>query len=248
MKTNLILLLVLIIIYIPRCRTQEIPENEGSRCFQVHLEEAIVKNTIRKTEYARWAETKSIPASQALQVSESLIAMEELSLPIAKIIDKQAIPWQEAGLSIVCHEFVSMDLAPDYSESWTAPAYSRTSQTNNTYAADLRTAYYQGGFSGLSTKLEEIMTAVDAADADKRYNCMLRHTLESMLRISNKAEEHAQMAAAAQMESTASFSWAILQLHLDTLDQVIELDDLAAPFHTQGIPIICQDVPVIPAD
>ncbi|HLL48487.1 MAG TPA: hypothetical protein VK399_17425, partial [Longimicrobiaceae bacterium] len=84
-----------------------------------------------------------------------------------------------------------------------------------------------------------------ALEAVPCYHCMLRHLLESMLRVTSLAPTHAARAEAAGMKSTAGLSRLVLRLHLFALVDAAKLDVVAAPIQARGIPILCQDVPPI---
>ena len=103
-------------------------------------------------------------------------------------------------------------------------------------------AYNQHGFAGLSAELEH---KLEELGETPNFHCMLRHLLESILRISNLAPIHEQKAEAIGMLSTRALSLLLVRLHLLTLEFGVQLDRFAAPVQADGVPIICRDVPPI---
>ena len=74
---------------------------------------------------------------------------------------------------------------------------------------------------------------------------MLRHLVESALRVANVAEHHAALAEAAGLPSPRRLLSLLLQMHLWGFSFAARLDDEAAPLQAAGLPILCQDVPAI---
>ncbi|HEV2147105.1 MAG TPA: hypothetical protein VGR37_06865, partial [Longimicrobiaceae bacterium] len=104
-------------------------------------------------------------------------------------------------------------------------------------------ALARDGFGGAAAALGAELAALEATPC---CHCMLRHMLESMLRVATLAPVHAARAEEAGMRSTAGLSRLLLRLHLLALSDAAKLDVLAAPIQARGIPILCQDVPPIP--
>ena len=78
------------------------------------------------------------------------------------------------------------------------------------------------------------------------FHCMVRHLLESMLRISNLAPIHEREATELGLPPTRDLSWTLVRMHTLVLTEAVEVDGLAAPLQAEGLPIICRDVPPIP--
>jgi hypothetical protein len=208
-------------------------------CFHHHLEEAIDLNERRLPVYSGWTDG----ASEA--ISRRLIASERRGLLAARYVDRRARRYQAAGIPIVCAEFVSMSLAPalDSAPHGIPPAPFLTGPTAKGLEARIRGAYGRGGFS------EMVDVAVDELDAlagMPAYHCMVRHLLESVARTAALAPFHAEASTAAGLPSTVPLSELMIRLHLAVLHDATELDRLAAPLQSSGVPIICQDVPPIP--
>ena len=77
-------------------------DNSNSNAFYLHLKEAIALNTKRKRTYALLTNNQSIP------VSRKLIYSEKMLLPVARYFDWQGKQYNEKGIPIISHDFVSM--------------------------------------------------------------------------------------------------------------------------------------------
>lgn len=210
--------------------------------FAGHLEEAIRLNRERMPLYSR------LTGGESERISRRLIRWERLSLPLARWVDRRARPWQARGVGIVADDFVPMSGTPEFRErSADAPpplAELRPADARR-IRRSLARALKQGGFGGIAAALRGELAALEAAPC---YHCMLRHLLESMLRVATLAPAHAARAEAAGMKTTAGLSRLLLRLHLFALADAAKLDALAAPIQARGIPILCRDVPPIPTE
>ena len=215
------------------------PLETGRRCFTHHLREAISLNERRAPVYGRLSDGASAA------VSRRLIRIEQLALLAAAEVDRQARPYQEAGIPIACGEFVSMAMTPTLEGREAPPAERFNPRVEpGPLEAELRQAYAMGGFAGVASVAD---SAIDSLGPAPSYHCMTRHILESIWRVAELAPYHAAAARRADLPSTRPLSELLLRLHLATLAEAAELDRLAAPLQEQGIPIICRDVPPLRA-
>ncbi len=233
-------LLLLGLLALPgRAEAQHNGEGGEHACFQRHLREAIQLNRERLPLYSRLTQGASE------RISRRLIWSERLALPVAWYVDRRASRYLRAGIPLVCDEFVSMELTPGFrARSPAAPqplTAFRAADTRDLRRA-VRGSYRESGFPGVSAVLEAELRLLEEAPT---YHCMLRHLLESALRIANLAPIQAARAEALGMDSPEGLSWLLLRLHLLTLADAARLDRIAAPLQAEGIPIICQDVPPI---
>lgn len=208
--------------------------------FRAHLEEAIRLNRERLPLYARLTEGASVP------LSRRLIRWERLALPVAWWVDRRARPWQARGVPVVSADFVSMDGVPEFREraAEEPPPLSRFRPADaRRIRRELRAAYRGGGFPGVAEAARAELERLQGLPA---YHCMLRHLLESVLRIATLAPEHAARAEAVGVRPPTELSRLLLWLHLSVLPEAAKLDARAAPIQARGIPILCQDVPPVP--
>lgn len=110
---------------------------------------------------------------------------------------------------------------------------------------DLRQGLRQGGFEGLEY---QAMKWYDVFAGEPRFNCLIRHFLESTVRSARLAVKYNQYAQENKLRSPDRLMLRYLQLSFFTFSQAIALDRKAAPLQAQGLPILCRDVPHIPFD
>lgn len=207
-------------------------------CMERHLREAIELNRARAPLYAR------LSAGASRRVSRRLIATERLALPLARLLDAYAERYQDAGIPVLCEDFVEMSgVAPAPDRRGPAPAGSFTPVEAGPLARRLRAARRAGGFGGTAA----------AADAEvarlahqPEYHCMTRHMLESIRRVAGQAERYAGDADRLGVPAPTWISDVLLRLHLAALGESARLDRAAAPVQAAGVPIVCRDVPHIP--
>jgi len=215
------------------------PDCDSSFCFFNHINEAIAINQTRRPLYA------GLTDGESLAVSNALIYKEQLARPIAVMFDMSARPWQEHGIDIVCDELVSTDLTPEFQSQVEVPsvplsAFQKTDGDELSWR--LSSALSRDGFEGLSAVASDELAAL--ADTPS-YHCMIRHVLESILRFANLAPGHDVEAERLGLGSPRPVSRDLILAQISTLPGASDIDEMAAPLHARGIPIICQDVPPI---
>jgi hypothetical protein len=207
--------------------------------FEAHLVEAIALNRERLPLYARLTDGASLP------ISRRLIRLEQWTRPLARVIDRRAAPFQARGIGIARDEFASMQETPPFREWVEIPAGARFAPIpGGRVARRIRAAQRSGGFAGAATTVEAELTALAAAPC---FHCMLRHLLESALRVCELAPVHAAAAAEQTLPSPEPISRWMLRLHLLGLGAAARLDGRAALLQARGVPILCQDVPAVPS-
>jgi hypothetical protein len=216
-------------------------EAATSRCMERHLREAATLNRERMPLY------DSLSGGRSRGISRRLIWAERLAIPVAWWVDWRARQFQRAGIPIVCDDFVPMAHTPAFRPRAVHPPQPLAAFV----PADARRirravqrALRVGGFAAAGTVLEREIRALERTP---EYHCMLRHLLESALRISNQAPRYAAGARArGLLADPAPLSRTLLDLHLMVLGDAAKLDRRAAPLQAESIPILCQDVPPIP--
>lgn len=215
-------------------RPDGIPED----CFTEHLREAMLLNDARRPVYSAWSGRRSEP------ISDRLIRTERTALLLARRVDRRARRFREAGIPIVCAEFVSMDLTPALPDAPLSPPAGPFRDTMDAVALRERliAAYGERGFAGVAAEADAHLARLAGTP---EYHCMIRHLLESVWRIAVMAPLHERLAAERGVGSTRSLSELLLRLHLAVLREGADLDRAAAPLQAGGIPIVCADVPPI---
>ena len=212
----------------------------GQGCMRRHIEEGRSLNEERMPLY------EALTRGDSLPISRMLIGYETFSLPFADIVDGRAAPWQQEEICLACFEFISMEETPPFRETFEdGPPLLTDFQSRDALKLSqaLREAWNQEGFPGLSAALEETLSELEQSP---KFHCMLRHILESMLRISNLAPLYDQMAEARGLPSPLEISTMMADLHFVVLGQAVLADNMAAPLQAADVPILCQDVPFIP--
>lgn len=218
-------------------RPRPSPASAGEGCFARHLREAIELNLERLPRYAALTGGASIP------LSRRLIRAERWALPLARWLDRRARRWQEGGVPVLCAELVSMEATPAFAaEASGAPLSSFRPPRAGTIRGRILRAYRSGGFPGAGGEIEEALRLLREQPV---FHAMLRHLLESALRVCNLAPEHDRRARERGLPSPLPLSRTLLALHLFSLGEAVRLDAAAAPLQARGVPILLRDVPPI---
>lgn len=207
--------------------------------FEAHLREAIALNRARAPLYA--ART----AGRSHAVSRRLIASEYLLLPVARWFDARAARYHAAEVPLLDALFVSMAEAPPYGA--TTP-----STLPEAYAPPrpvrVRTEVVQGyranGYAGAAVCVQR---ALENVNAYPHVDGMMRHLLESLRRLCSVAPRAVAAARAREMASPGWLLGLLFWGHLAALGFAARLDARARPLQCEGVPIVCHDVPHIPA-
>ncbi|MBA4158227.1 MAG: hypothetical protein H0X65_12220 [Gemmatimonadetes bacterium] len=207
--------------------------------FERHLLEAVELNRHRAPLYAQ------LTNGQSRAISRSLIRYERLLIPVARWFDRRAEPYHRAGVPLLEEAFVSMERTPEWLPYREPSSYRpRLRPRGGRIAREVRRAFRQRGFPGAAAALERHLGLLAT---EPSYHCMLRHLLESTLRITVLAPEHDRLARELGLRSPLGISSRLLRLHLCGCGSSVRLDARAAPLQARGIALIGQDVPPVPA-
>ena len=206
--------------------------------FELHLREAIALNRERAPLYARLSEGRS------RAISRSLILQERLLLPVARWFDGRAEPYHRAGVPLLGDAFVSMDRTPAFAAPGHPLPVPPRLRPNGRHLARAVRAALRG--EGLPAAERIMRREIETLSAEPAFHGMLRHMLESTLRIAVLAPHHERMASDRGLPSPRPISLRILRLHLRGFPAAVRLDRRAEPLQRRGIPIIVNDVPPIP--
>lgn len=210
-------------------------------CMVRHIEDAMRLNEERKPLYA------ALSNGESVKVSEALIQFEKNLIWQSKFGDLVSYPFQAAGIPILCSDYISMEKTPAFANQFAQGV----PQAQDFVPAPLK---------GIKESLEKAIDKKDYAqivkiadtyivtlEKEPRFNCMVRHFIESLRRVAGLAPQYQKMT-----DSTVA-SWGLrfisqktLKGHLEFLDEAARIDKLAVPTQIKGIPILCQDVPAIP--
>lgn len=198
-------------------------------CLSKHLEDSIVINEQRKPLYAMLSNQRSVV------VSERLLQFERDLLPLTELSDVLAWPFQKWGQQKVwCDDVVDMSETPHMQS---APNPDRP-KIENFLVYDLvalqkrlSKALRTDGFAGLE---KQALEDLEFLSTEPRYHCMTRHFLESIIRFVRKAEG-----------STKWLTYLSVLAQIRQLEVTFAIDQLAMPIQTEGVEIICRDVPAL---
>jgi len=209
--------------------------------FEEHLRDAIRINRERRARYS------VLTAGKSLFISDVLIRSEQLSIPFARLTDLCSIPFRKRGIRVVELEFISMEKIPAFSEKlpFQAPSLSAFTPAKPwPMILDFCRSVWRGGWREASNDLRSELHRLEATPG---LHLMLKHILESMLRITNLAPIHFRKCKEQGMWiSTTPISAYLYFSHLLAIPFACWLDRKTAPLLAEGIPILYQDVPAIP--
>lgn len=214
-----------------------------ANCFRDHMKEAIKINTERKQRYADLSQGKS------LEISEKLISFEKLLLFFSYTFanfDYVSDRFEKYGVHITCDDYVSMSTVTVFNEFWPqgVPELSNYVDFNIKAAKKkLYKAYFDN--EDLKAVLDETLGLLKRIEKEPRFNCMVRHALESIAQISMMAPKQEEALSKVYQTGAMALAREMAYGHIFMLDTFHELDQMAAPLSAQGLPILCQDIPVI---
>ncbi len=209
-------------------------------CLSEHVLEAIALNKQRKPVYMQLSQGRS------QSVSDAMLRMENWLLLTTPFADAWAVPFQAKGIPVLCEDFVSMLLVPAFkAQNPEGPdsLYNFQQPDIEIIKDRLLTLYKAKSYIDIAEYADWLVQRLDQAP---RYNCLVKHMLESIHRIATLTPVHARNAQESGMLiSPEPLSRAILKSHILLLDESAKIDALAAPLQAEGLPIVCQDVPSI---
>ncbi len=203
-------------------------------CFGQHISDALTLNKERRPLYSQATD------GQSEAISRRLIRSEELTLAFAKYFDLRAYHYESKGVPVLCDGFVSMSKTPAFVAVKTVPQSDFVITDPKAIKNRIVQAYLMGGFDGIVTAIDRELEPLNIEPA---YDCMVRHILLSIRRFALQVNAHNVEAKDLNLPSTDSFTWALIKSHLLSLPSMTKLDRLAQPLQSQGIPILCNDVP-----
>ncbi|MFP5520011.1 MAG: hypothetical protein ACLGGX_08920 [Bdellovibrionia bacterium] len=213
--------------------------SKDRNCFTRHLREAIVINNERSAEYQK------LTQNQSTEITHRLVMMEKGLLLGAYLVDKLATYWQDNQIPMICNDFIEMSLTPASQTSYAdrAPLQPIPEISLNSYQSKVSTLLKKNDFNSI----EEITEAhLAVLSLEPRAHCLVRHFLESILRISYHTPKYIEQARNKNIQSPRWLLKTVIKNHLPLLAEAKEIDNLALKFQKQHVPIVCQDVPPIP--
>jgi hypothetical protein len=215
---------------------------DAYQCMADHLREAKEINSTRMPLYA------NLTDGESRKVSWTLIGSEAMGIPFAALMERLNNSLQEAGVNILCEDFVSMDRTPAFrpqQDGQPLPLKDFQSDRGWDEIGDFWRLGRSRSYAELARTTDVVLAELTLVPT---YHCMYRHILESIRRAASKAENQLERARAKGLEKEAERVIDLLMTsQLAVLPLAMKIDDWSAPINARGIPIVCQDVPAIHA-
>jgi hypothetical protein len=207
------------------------PMVDEQQCFSNHIREALELNSDRKEIYHQLTHGKSDA------IYAELMAMEKLTLPFAKLVDKQAKIYHQHGIDLLCSEFMPMNekeliiLAPH-------PKGSKFAWKK--YYKSLSVALSRDDFESVRS---HSLAALVELKTEPNYHCLLRHFFESIYRFAYFAPKRIQEAQKIQIRSPKKMIKKLIRGHIMGLWFADRIDERSMPIQMRGIPMLCNELP-----
>ena len=144
----------------------------------------------------------------------------------------------------MCEDFIDMSETPQY--------IARTTQIPKGYLTKLKPKSKQIkrtlrsklklGYLPLKKQLE---IEIQKLSANKDYDCLLRHLLESLLRTADLAPRYLAKSSVTDRKKLDKLIYKYLRLQIFGIAQAIYIDKKARSLQATGVPILCNDVPAV---
>ncbi len=214
-----------------------------ANCFRDHMKDAIKVNNERMQRYADLSQGKS------LEISKKLISFEKRLLFFSYTFanyDYVSERFVKYGVNITCDDYVSMSTVKVFNDFWPQGK----PEPSNYVDFDIKAAkkkLYKAYFANEDLKpvLDETLVLLKGIEKEPRFNCMVRHALESIAQISIMAPKQEEALSKVNKTGAMALAREMAYGHIFMLDNFHELDQMAAPLSAQGLPILCQDIPII---
>lgn len=219
------------------------PAPEAPEGFRDHLRGALALNHERRDVYDRLSGGKS------RSLSNTLIALERLSLPAAMLMDAWAKPYQERGIPLMHADFVSMTQvrSPFAPPRYRGVASDSEVETVKGWLSDFRKGLGdhldRADFTALAGEAHDLLERLEATERRTgSHFAMSKHVVESLGLAALNAADY----AARTQGETLRLSRTFIRLQSLALLTAVSLDRRAQELHRQGIGILVNDIPDIP--
>lgn len=206
-------------------------------CFQTHLKQAIARNLERFDRYSQLSDGKTEI------ISNTLILVENLAMPMAIYYDFRARPFQKAGMSIICDELMATDWAPAF-EEYAPPGASEPLEFQPVHGKEfsqkLLKVLRNNGPLAVEKLVEEKLRELAQRPS---FNCLMHNDLETVRKTSVLLTAQERKAKELGIRSPGKLSNDLLRTTISALPVVDKIDRMAFPLQSKGIAIICQDFP-----
>jgi hypothetical protein len=211
--------------------------------FAQHLEEAIQLNRSRRDVYDR------LSGGRTRSLSNQLIALEQLTLPFAYVLDRWAARFHARGLPVLKEDFVSMQevRSPFAPPRWrgvaSAPETERIQGWLDGYRKTLGEALGRNDFIAIAQTSHDLLGRLEEAEKEQQVHwAMTKHLVESLGLAALNALDYAERSGGDTLRLSRTF----IRFQALGLLGATSVDRKAQGFHRQGIGILVNDIPEIP--
>ncbi len=222
---------------------QAIPAYPPSRCFSGHVRDAIAVNKKRAAYYA------AVSSGHTRKLSRRYMAMEYCLLPLAALFDRWAARLNQQGIPALLEDFVPMsdikaaDTKPEHTGILDASGIAEFRQLLRSYDDQVTSAARKKNFAQVQAAATEALGNLRRLEAS--YNCNLSLTIH-LVESAGLAAKNAQRLNL-QHQGRADNSYrAFILLQNAGVNMFSRIDIEAQVFHSRGIGIITNYLPVIP--
>lgn len=204
-------------------------------CFREHILESIAINKERKFAYSQ------LTNGRTDRIFNLLIGSEYLSLVPARYYDMRAAQFQKKGMSLFCHEFMSMNRVSEFDpEKRIIPSAPREPFDWGFHKKRLGRAIEKRNVEMVKAAA---ITALEILFKQPEYHCMSRHIVESIYRFAYFIPLRQQEAKSLGAKSPDDLMWDVTRLHLLGMGGSYEIDEWSGPIQEEGIPVLCSEIP-----
>jgi len=208
-------------------------------CLRVHLVDAIELNKQRKPEYAL------LTNGESKAISNKMIAFEQASLPVARIIDGKAARFHRLGINVICDDLIDMKETPEFlANDTTIAGKIFLDLDDKDIKSTIRTKLEGGDYAAVRDFTDGVIKDIDKRNGS---NCMFKHFLESVRRSAALMVKYRKAVPDPKLwRDLVSLENRYIRLQVSSLSFAQIVDKRAAPIHRKGVGVICRDVPHIP--
>ncbi len=210
-----------------------------NKCASDHIHDAMEINRTHVNLY------KAAFEKDAAKVLNRLIFIEKIMLPFSHSLDRSVKDLTDAGFSMWCEDFVSMDTIPEFQLRSSIPN-AAFKPINKAKLKTIRKKIKLFEMKNAQSLYNEIVLLIKTDLANIHFNCVTRHFLESAARSLKLAMQRQE---AIPLELRQQFIKATKKMMKQmSLALLISrpLDIEAAELQAFGIPVLCQEMPHIP--
>lgn len=209
--------------------------------FLDHVSESISINQQRKLVY------RELSLGESDQIFRSLIGLEYVMLPSAKIYDLRANYFQRRGIDLFANEFMSMDRTPDFDPKAprVIPQETPIDYDWKEIKMELKKLIKDRDLEGIKKKTLEV---IELLSANPKYYCMSRHMIESIYRFAYFMPSRIEEARILGLRSPEKLMYEVMDFHLLGTHHFYKIDRLSLPLHQKGIPVLCTEIPDLMQD